>query len=255
MHDLTSAKSRLKEAIRKFSYRENHEQPFTLASGKKSPYYFDLKQTLLQPEYLALAGEIVAGMIAAHYKGSVVAAGLTMGADPIIYAACLAHGCAGVDGGQDALFAGDLAHGCAGVDGGHDALFAGDLAHGCAGVDGGQDALFKGALAATRLATVTAEAPTKILPAIVRKEAKDHGTGKKIEMLKGIDTATPCVMIDDVITTAGSTLKALAAMREAGFSVRHAICILDRGEGGREALLSHGVELLPVFTAAEFRAI
>jgi orotate phosphoribosyltransferase len=293
MHDLTSAKSRLKEAIRKFSYRENHEQPFTLASGKKSPYYFDLKQTLLQPEYLALAGKIVAGMIAAHYKGSVVAAGLTMGADPIIYAACLAHGCAGVDGGQDALFAGDLAHGCAGVDGGqealfagdlahgcagvdggqdalfagdlahgcagvdggHDALFAGDLAHGCAGVDGGQDALFKGELAATRLATVIAEAPTKILPAIVRKEAKDHGTGKKIEMLKGIDTTTPCVMIDDVITTAGSTLKALAAMREAGFSVRHAICILDRGEGGREALLSHGVELLPVFTAAEFRAI
>jgi orotate phosphoribosyltransferase len=236
MHDLTSAKSRLKEAIRKFSYRENHEQPFTLASGKKSPYYFDLKQTLLQPEYLALAGKIVAGMIAAHYKGSVVAAGLTMGADPIIYAACLAHGCAGVDGGQDALFAGDLAHGCAGVDGGHDALFG-------------------GALAATRSATVTAEAPTKILPAIVRKEAKDHGTGKKVEMLKGIDTATPCVMIDDVITTAGSTLKALAAMREAGFSVRHAICILDRGEGGREALLSHGVELLPVFTAAEFRAI
>jgi orotate phosphoribosyltransferase len=217
MHDLTSAKSRLKEAIRKFSYRENHEQPFTLASGKKSPYYFDLKQTLLQPEYLALAGKIVAGIIAAHYKGSVVAAGLTMGADPIIYAACLAHGCAGVDGGQEALF--------------------------------------KGELAATRSATVTAEAPTKILPAIVRKEAKDHGTGKKVEMLKGIDTATPCVMIDDVITTAGSTLKALAAMREAGFSVRHAICILDRGEGGREALLSHGVELLPVFTAAEFRAI
>jgi orotate phosphoribosyltransferase len=87
----------------------------------------------------------------------------------------------------------------------------------------------------------------------VRKEAKDHGTGKKIEMLKGIDTSTPCVMVDDVITTAGSTLKAFAAMREAGFSVRHAICILDRGEGGREALLSNGVELLPVFTAAEFR--
>jgi orotate phosphoribosyltransferase len=234
MNDIASAKSRLKEAIRKFSYRENHEQPFTLASGKTSPYYFDLKQTLLQPEYLALAGEIVAGIIAGNYKGNVVAAGLTMGADPIIYAACLAHGCAGVDGGQEALQAGDLAHGGAGVDGGHDALQAGDLA-------------------ATRSGAVTAEAPTKILPAIVRKEAKDHGTGKKIEMLKGIDTSTPCVMVDDVITTAGSTLKAFAAMREAGFSVRHAICILDRGEGGREALLSNGVELLTVFTAAEFR--
>jgi orotate phosphoribosyltransferase len=253
MNDIASAKSRLKEAIRKFSYRENHEQPFTLASGKTSPYYFDLKQTLLQPEYLALAGEIVAGIIAGNYKGNVVAAGLTMGADPIIYAACLAHGGAGVDGGQEALQAGDLAHGCVGVDGGHDARQAGGLAHGGAGVDGGHDARQAGDLAATRSGAVTAEAPTKILPAIVRKEAKDHGTGKKIEMLKGIDTSTPCVMVDDVITTAGSTLKAFAAMREAGFSVRHAICILDRGEGGREALLSNGVELLTVFTAAEFR--
>lgn len=234
MNDLTSAKAKLKDAIRKFSYRENHEQPFTLASGKTSPYYFDLKQTLLQPEYLALAGEIVAGMIAGKYKGNVVAAGLTMGADPIIYAACLAQGGAGVDGGHDALHAGDLAQGGAGVDGGHDALQAGDLA----GMDG---------------STTLTNHSVRLIPAIVRKEAKDHGTGKKIEMLKGIDTATPCVMVDDVITTAGSTLKAYAAMREAGFSVRHAICILDRGEGGREALLSNGVELLPVFTAAEFR--
>ncbi|GAB4444339.1 MAG: orotate phosphoribosyltransferase [Turneriella sp.] len=196
MNDIASAKARLKEAIRKFSYRENHEQPFTLASGKTSPYYFDLKQTLLQPEYLALAGEVVAGIIAEHYQGKVIAAGLTMGADPIIYAACLSQAVAG---------------------------------------------------------NVNDKAPTELLPAIVRKEAKDHGTGKKIEMLKGIDTATPCVMVDDVITTAGSTLKAYAAMREAGFSVRHAICILDRGEGGHEALLSNGIELLPVFTAAEFR--
>lgn len=196
MTDLASAKATLKDAIRKFSYRENHEQPFTLASGKISPYYFDLKQTLLQPGYLALAGEVVAGIIAQHYQGKVIAAGLTMGADPIIYAACLSQAVAG---------------------------------------------------------NVNDKAPTELLPAIVRKEAKDHGTGKKIEMLKGIDTTTPCVMVDDVITTAGSTLKAFAAMREAGFTVRHAICILDRGEGGREALLSNGVELMPVFTAAEFR--
>lgn len=186
--ELAADKAALMEAIRKFSYRENHEEPFTLASGKKSPYYFDLKQTLLQPEYLQLAGRVVAAMIGQHYTGEVIAAGLTMGADAIIYAACLA------------------------------------------GVN-----------------------PPKLIPAIVRKEAKDHGTGKKIEMLKGLNTTTPCVMVDDVITTAGSTLKAFAAMREAGFAVKHAFCILDRGEGGREALLQNGVELVPVFTAAEFR--
>jgi len=188
MSDLAADKASLKEAIRRFSYRENHEEPFTLASGKKSPYYFDLKQTLLQPKYLALAGRVVAQTIAEHYQGQVVAAGLTMGADPIIYSASLS------------------------------------------GIS-----------------------KPELLPAIVRKEAKDHGTGKRIEMLKGIDTATPCVMIDDVITTAGSTLKAFAAMREAGFSVKHAVCILDRGEGGAAALAENGVELLAVFTAAEFK--
>jgi len=188
MSDLAADKALLKEAIRKFSYRENHADPFTLASGKKSPYYFDLKQTLLQPQYLALAGRIVAQMVAQHYQGKVVAAGLTMGADPIIYSACLA-----------------------------------DVAN------------------------------LELVPAIVRKEAKDHGTGKKIEILKGIDTATPCVMVDDVITTAGSTLKAHAAMLEAGFGIRHAICILDRGEGGAAALEAQGVKLLSAFTAAEFK--
>lgn len=193
MSDLTSDKATLKEAIRKFSYRENHAEPFTLASGKKSPYYFDLKQTLLQPKYLALAGRIVSQIIAQHYQGKVIAAGLTMGADPIIYSAVLAV----------------------------------DYAPGAG--------------------------KPELVPAIVRKEAKDHGTGKKIEMLKGIDTATPCVMVDDVITTAGSTLKAFAAMREAGFAIKHAVCILDRGEGGAAALAENGVTLLSVFTAEEFK--
>lgn len=214
MSDLAADKASLKEAIRRFSYRENHEEPFTLASGKKSPYYFDLKQTLLQPKYLALAGRVVAQTIAEHYRGQVVAAGLTMGADPIIYAAVLAHGRAEAGGGS--LTGRSPA----------DAL----VADGLSGIN-----------------------PPEIIPAIVRKEAKDHGTGKKIEMLKGIDTATPCVMVDDVITTAGSTLKAFAAMREAGFSVKHAVCILDRGEGGAAALAENGVELLAVFTAAEFK--
>ncbi len=205
MSTLEADKAALKEAIRKFSYRENHAEPFTLASGKKSPYYFDLKQTLLQPQFLALAGRVVAQTIAQHYKADVVAAGLTMGADPIIYAACLA----GIYGST--------------------------------------------ALSKREIDDGRTNHPPNLIPAIVRKEAKDHGTGKKIEMLKGIDTATPCVMVDDVITTAGSTLKAFAAMREAGFTIKHAVCILDRGEGGREALKENGVELLAVFTAAEFK--
>lgn len=196
-------KTALKNAIREFSYRENHETPFTLASGKKSPYYFDLKQTLLEPRFLALTGRLVAQTLSEHYKENVVAAGLTMGADPIIYAACLAA--------QN-----------------------GSLTS--------ESPLFRNGII-----------PTKILPAIVRKEAKDHGTGKKIEMLKNIDVKTPCAMIDDVITTAGSTLKAAHAMREAGFTVRHAVCVLDREEGGSETLAKEGICLLPLFRASDFR--
>lgn len=216
MSNLDAGRNTLKAAIRNFSYRENHEEPFTLASGKKSPYYFDLKQTLLNPFYLALAGRLVAQKIAEHYAGPVVAAGLTMGADPIIYAACLAHGCAGVA----------------------------DRTQGGAGVGGAQEVL---------LADNRAQGATQIFPAIVRKEAKDHGTGKRIEMLKGIPHSTPCVMVDDVITTAGSTLKAAAVMRAAGFTIHHAFCILDRQEGGREALLESGITLFSLFTAAEFK--
>lgn len=176
-------------AIRQNSYRENHAEPFLLASGKRSPYYFDLKQTLLDPQYLAMAGRLVAERVADAYTSRVVLAGMTMGADPIIYSACL----------------------------------AGTFQPG-------------------------------LIPAIVRKEAKDHGTGKKIEMLKGVDTALPCVMVDDVITTAGSTLKAVAVMQEAGFQVKHAICILDREEGGERALNDHGIELVSLFKASQFRS-
>lgn len=61
------------------------------------------------------------------------------------------------------------------------------------------------------------------------------------------------MLIDDVITTAGSTLKAHAAMLEAGFLISHAVCLLDRGEGGREALAEKGVKLVPIFTSTEFR--
>ena len=52
---------------------------------------------------------------------------------------------------------------------------------------------------------------------------------------------------------AGSTLRAVVAMREAGFTVQHAVCILDRGEGGRDALKQNGIELAAIFTAEEFK--
>lgn len=88
------------------------------------------------------------------------------------------------------------------------------------------------------------------MPIVVRKEAKGHGTARQIEGdLTGIDEV---LVFDDVITTAGSTLKAVAALREAGLKVNHAICIVDRQEGGKEALEQQQVTLHSLYKKSDF---
>ena len=89
-----------------------------------------------------------------------------------------------------------------------------------------------------------------VYPLIVRKETKDHGTKKEIE--GQIDKVKSCLVVDDVITTGGSTLKAVEALRRAGIKVESGICILDREEGGDETLLDSGVKMYPVFKKADF---
>ncbi|HXN85469.1 MAG TPA: orotate phosphoribosyltransferase [Candidatus Binataceae bacterium] len=86
----------------------------------------------------------------------------------------------------------------------------------------------------------------------VRKETKAHGLQQLIEgaFQKGLKTA----VIDDTITTGGSSLQAVAAMREAGANVTHAIAMVERGEGAADAFASAGLEYRWVFTAEEIRA-
>jgi len=69
---------------------------------------------------------------------------------------------------------------------------------------------------------------------IVRKEAKDHGTGRKIE--GNLQENSRVVVVDDVVTTAGSTLRAIEAVEQGGHSVVAVICLVDREEGGTEKL-------------------
>ena len=69
---------------------------------------------------------------------------------------------------------------------------------------------------------------------LVRKEAKDHGAGNRIEGLPG--RGTRVVVVDDVVTTAGSTLEAIEAAQEAGLEVVAVVCLVDREEGGTEKL-------------------
>ncbi len=82
---------------------------------------------------------------------------------------------------------------------------------------------------------------------VVRKQAKDHGLGKLIEgsFLPG-DRA---VIVDDVLTSGGSLLKAVAATRGAGLIVTHALVIVDRKEqDGRKKVEAEGLTLLSLLT-------
>jgi orotate phosphoribosyltransferase len=80
-------KKRLAELILERSFRYSEDPPFTLSSGRKSPYYFDCKPTTLDPEGMNLIGRLVFDML----KDSPVTAagGLTLGADPIANALSL----------------------------------------------------------------------------------------------------------------------------------------------------------------------
>ena len=86
----------------------------------------------------------------------------------------------------------------------------------------------------------------------VRKEAKTHGTGKLIEgaYLAG----DRVVVIEDVITTGGSALRAVEAVRAAGGQVIGVLSVVDREEGGREALEAAGLEVASLALASEIVA-
>lgn len=88
----------------------------------------------------------------------------------------------------------------------------------------------------------------------VRKQAKDHGTQSLVEGLAEGEAlqGKKVVVLDDVVTTAGSSLKAVAALRAAGASVTDAIAVVDRQEGATEAFAAEGITLHSLFTKSAF---
>lgn len=81
----------------------------------------------------------------------------------------------------------------------------------------------------------------------VRKEAKAHGTGRQVE---GNFTASdPVVVVEDVITTGGSALKAIEAIRSAGGTVLGILAVVDREEGGRATLEAAGYQVVALTTS------
>jgi orotate phosphoribosyltransferase len=86
----------------------------------------------------------------------------------------------------------------------------------------------------------------------VRKEVKTHGTGKLIE--GAFTPGDRVVVIEDVITTGGSALKAAEAIRAAGGLVVGVLAVVDREEGGRAAIEAAGLEVETLAGAAEIVA-
>jgi orotate phosphoribosyltransferase len=91
------------------------------------------------------------------------------------------------------------------------------------------------------------------LPALyVRKAQKDHGTAKLVEGDKSIRPGMPVALLEDVVTTGGSSLRAVDALRQAGLTVVGIVAIVDRLEGGREAIEAAGLPLVSLATRRDF---
>ncbi len=113
-------------------------------------------------------------------------------------------------------------------------------------------------LGADPLATavsLTAHFAGRFLPAfIVRKESKRHGTRQFIEGDRNLTAGMSVVLLEDVVTTGGSTLRAAERVREAGLVPLGVACIVDRGAGGVAALEADGLPVEALFGRADFPA-
>jgi orotate phosphoribosyltransferase len=155
----------------------------TLASGKQSDFYLDLRQVLMRPRGVALAGELVLDRLLAGPPVDAVG-GMAVGAVPLVSAVL-------------------------------------------------------GAAAAR-------DPQTPLLGFFVRKEAKSHGLGRRIE--GGFAEGQRVALVEDTMTTGGSTLQALDAVSAAGGVVARVLCLVDRGEGAADAFAERGVPLEALFT-------
>ncbi len=172
------------QIIRARSYREGD---FTLASGRKSKFYVDIKTTALHPEGAALIGELAYLQLAQLKPPIEAVGGLTLGADPIGTSVSLAAYRAGV---QWPAF-------------------------------------------------------------IVRKESKGHGTGRYIEGIDNLKPGARVCVLEDVVTTGESGLKAVQRLRDAGFKPVLILAVLDRQEGGEAAIRSAGLDFIALTRLSE----
>ncbi len=89
---------------------------------------------------------------------------------------------------------------------------------------------------------------------IIRKEPKGHGTGQWLEGRKNLPPGSRVVIVEDVVTTGGSSMKAVRRAEEEGLVVLGIVALVDREEGGRENIEAEGVWLRSIFTKSQLVA-
>jgi orotate phosphoribosyltransferase len=93
------------------------------------------------------------------------------------------------------------------------------------------------------------DSSTRLQVFTVRKAVKEHGRQKRIE--GNFSAADSVVVVDDVVTTGGSTIQAIDTIEEAGGHVAFVLVLLDRQEGGRENIEQRGHKVVSIFTRAD----
>lgn len=98
--------------------------------------------------------------------------------------------------------------------------------------------------------TVAGRTGRKLKGFIVRKEAKQHGTGRDVE--GPVQPGDRVIIVEDVVTTGGSSLAAIEKTEAFGLTVLGVLAIIDRLEGGRQTLSSRGYSLHTLLTIRDF---
>ena len=88
---------------------------------------------------------------------------------------------------------------------------------------------------------------------IVRDSVKEYGTANRLEGF--FEPGELVCLLEDVVTSGGALAEAVAALREAGLVVRNAVCVVDREEGGADALARIGVRLRSLYRAGELTTV
>jgi orotate phosphoribosyltransferase len=105
---------------------------------------------------------------------------------------------------------------------------------------------------ASAIATVSFISGHPLHAFLVRKEPKGHGTGQWVEGLSGLGPGAKVVVVEDVVTTGASTIKAIERVRSEGLDPIGAYTLVDREEGGREAIEATGVPVRALFKRSDF---